>query len=201
MDQIRILRESRGWTQQHLADASGLSLRTIQRIEAREVEPSKETLLALSGAFNVVLNSDEGPHVVLKYEDDSFLPGCRINVVKDNYQVPCVVGIDSRARTATRFGMLLLDFPDIDERNLTIENFEAPTDWGHPVAEATKIYIDGKLWSGRDPENQVTIVYDAVLLCGPHEVIYGAAAEGKLPKHWVLIPTDPTSTPKQDVVD
>lgn len=55
MHQVRILREARGWTQQHLAEAAGLSLRTVQRVEAGEAAPSKETLLALSGALNANL--------------------------------------------------------------------------------------------------------------------------------------------------
>jgi len=110
MDQVRILREARGWTQQHLADASGLSLRTVQRVEQGEVAPSKETLLSLSGAFDVKLDQDEGPHVTLTRVDPAFLPGCRLTVYKDSYQVPCVIALDSRARTVTRYGMLLLDF-------------------------------------------------------------------------------------------
>jgi transcriptional regulator with XRE-family HTH domain len=248
MDQVRELREARGWTQQHLADAAGLSLRTVQRIEAGEVAPSKESLLALSGAFDVeprhledidylervggativiardadeadlesihaALNGsgvagsylvtnmdvtvgegpDEGPHVVIERDDPEFLPGCKINVIKDHFQVPCVMRLDSRTRTVTRLGMLLLDFSEEEFGALTVENFDAPTEWGHPVSEATKIYVDGELWDGKD--HPVTMVYDAVLLRGPHEVIYGAAAAGKVPKHWVLIPTDPTSTP------
>ena len=48
----KLLRESRGWTQETLALVSGLSVRTIQRVESGE-SPSAETLLALAAAFNL----------------------------------------------------------------------------------------------------------------------------------------------------
>lgn len=53
--QIRKLREARAWSQEHLAAAAGLSLRTIQRVEA-EGRASAETRLALAGAFGVELS-------------------------------------------------------------------------------------------------------------------------------------------------
>lgn len=31
---VKLLRTEKSWTQQHLADASGVSLRTIQRVES-----------------------------------------------------------------------------------------------------------------------------------------------------------------------
>lgn len=51
-DTIRALREQRAWTQAHLAAASGVSLRTIQRLETVH-SCSPETLLALAAAFDV----------------------------------------------------------------------------------------------------------------------------------------------------
>lgn len=56
MHRIVALREKRSWTQQALADAAGVSLRTIQRLEREELESSKETLLAVAGAFDVGLS-------------------------------------------------------------------------------------------------------------------------------------------------
>lgn len=53
--QIRKLREARAWSQEHLAAAAGLSLRTIQRVEA-EGRASAETRLALAAAFGVELS-------------------------------------------------------------------------------------------------------------------------------------------------
>jgi transcriptional regulator with XRE-family HTH domain len=51
-DRIRMLREARSWTQAHLAEAAGLSLRTVQRLEA-EHKAAAETLLALAAALDV----------------------------------------------------------------------------------------------------------------------------------------------------
>ena len=53
---IQKLRLKRGWSQQQLADASGLSARTIQRIEAGQT-PSIETLKSLAAVFEVDFTS------------------------------------------------------------------------------------------------------------------------------------------------
>ena len=49
---IQKLRLKHGWSQQQLADASGLSARTIQRIEAGH-PPSTESLKSLAAVFEV----------------------------------------------------------------------------------------------------------------------------------------------------
>lgn len=49
---IRSLRETRGWTQEHLAEVAGLSARTVQRIEA-EGKASPESRMALAAALGV----------------------------------------------------------------------------------------------------------------------------------------------------
>lgn len=54
--QIRKLREARAWSQEHLAAVAGLSLRTIQRVEA-EGRASAETRLALAAAFGVEVSA------------------------------------------------------------------------------------------------------------------------------------------------
>ncbi len=51
------LRNQKGMSQEVLAEESGLSLRTIQRIENGETNPAGETLKRLSNALNV--NPDE----------------------------------------------------------------------------------------------------------------------------------------------
>lgn len=51
-DRVRALREQRGWTQSHLADASGVSARTIQRVESKHAY-SGETAMALAAALGV----------------------------------------------------------------------------------------------------------------------------------------------------
>lgn len=51
-ERVRSLREARAWTQEHLADAAGVSLRTVQRLEAGQGFAS-ETALAVAAALNV----------------------------------------------------------------------------------------------------------------------------------------------------
>jgi transcriptional regulator with XRE-family HTH domain len=53
---IQKLRLQRGWSQQQLAEISGLSSRTISRIERGET-PSLESLKALAAVFNVDFNT------------------------------------------------------------------------------------------------------------------------------------------------
>jgi DNA-binding XRE family transcriptional regulator len=49
---VRKLREAKSWTQEHLASAAGVSLRTIQRIES-EGSASAESRLAIAAALGV----------------------------------------------------------------------------------------------------------------------------------------------------
>ena len=49
---IKTLRTHHGWTQQHLADACAISLRTVQRVE-RYGNASQETVLSLAAVFEV----------------------------------------------------------------------------------------------------------------------------------------------------
>lgn len=48
MKKIRDFREQKGWTQTDLADKTGLSLRTIQRVESGQSYPKGHTLKVLS---------------------------------------------------------------------------------------------------------------------------------------------------------
>ena len=54
-NKLKQLRESRCWSQQQLADLSGLSLRTVQRIEAKSVA-SQESIKCLGAVFEIQLN-------------------------------------------------------------------------------------------------------------------------------------------------
>lgn len=49
---LKQLRTDKAWTQQHLADACGISLRTVQRVE-RYGNASKETLMAFAAVFEI----------------------------------------------------------------------------------------------------------------------------------------------------
>jgi len=49
---IRFLRDQKAWSQDHLAVAAGVSLRTVQRVEAEGIA-SAETRLALASALGI----------------------------------------------------------------------------------------------------------------------------------------------------
>ena len=79
---IQKLRLKRGWSQQQLADASGLSVRTIQRIEGGQTA-SIETLKSLAAVFEVdfstldpekqaMLNTDTNNPADEKQEAEAF---------------------------------------------------------------------------------------------------------------------------------
>lgn len=52
---VRKLRMEKGWSQEQLAQLSGLNIRTIQRIESGN-KPGLETLKALAAVFDVDIN-------------------------------------------------------------------------------------------------------------------------------------------------
>jgi len=52
---IKSLRTDKGWTQQHLADACAISLRTVQRVE-RYGNASQDTVLGLASVFEIPQN-------------------------------------------------------------------------------------------------------------------------------------------------
>ena len=68
---LRSYREKLQWTQQILSDASGLSVRTIQRIESGGI-PSKESLLSLAAALDVKVED-------LLFDNDAVLQKEEIN--------------------------------------------------------------------------------------------------------------------------
>ena len=53
---VRKLRDKSNWTQQHLADACGLSLRTVQRME-KTGSVSHETAAAVAAVFEVSIDA------------------------------------------------------------------------------------------------------------------------------------------------
>ncbi len=75
---VKELRNRKGLSQEILSEESGLSLRTIQRIENGETEPTGETLKRLSNALNV--NPDELIDWTIK-EDKEFLKALNLSAL------------------------------------------------------------------------------------------------------------------------
>jgi transcriptional regulator with XRE-family HTH domain len=67
---VRKLRDSKSWTQEHLATAAGVSLRTIQRMEA-DGSASAESRLAIAAALGVPL---ENIHLALEVRETARSP-------------------------------------------------------------------------------------------------------------------------------
>lgn len=75
---VKELRSRKGMSQEVLAEESGLSLRTIQRIESGETEPTGETLKRISNALNV--SPDELIDWTIK-EDRGFLKALNLSAL------------------------------------------------------------------------------------------------------------------------
>ncbi len=66
---IQKLRLQKGWSQEQLAELSGLSVRTVQRIE-RGQTPSLESLNALAAVFDVELSRLKEPETDMPLTND-----------------------------------------------------------------------------------------------------------------------------------
>lgn len=64
--QLKTARVNKGFTQQELADATGISLRSIQRIENGEVYPRSFTLKALAEKLDVAFEAINAQKVAAK---------------------------------------------------------------------------------------------------------------------------------------
>ncbi|MBO9712745.1 helix-turn-helix transcriptional regulator [Sphingomonas sp.] len=64
-ERVKALREAKAWTQEHLAEAAGVSVRTVQRLEAGKGFAS-ETALAVAAALDVdvreLTRREDGPN-------------------------------------------------------------------------------------------------------------------------------------------
>ena len=69
-DQLKTIRKHKGYSQQRLAEKSGLSLRTVQRVENGETQPRGDTLIRLTDALDV------NPNEIMEWkkkEDKTYL--------------------------------------------------------------------------------------------------------------------------------
>jgi transcriptional regulator with XRE-family HTH domain len=90
---VQKLRLQRAWSQQQLAELSGLNVRTIQRIEKGQ-EPSVESLKSLAAVFNVdfltlkeqgmenVVNVSQSAEEILAFNQVRKLKGFFIHLVQ-----------------------------------------------------------------------------------------------------------------------
>ena len=182
MDTIRQLREAKAWTQEHLAEISGLSTRTIQRAEAGG-QTGADTLLALAAAFDVAPEElRQGPHIILEAEGkydhlQRPWPGLRLAVCKDHNVVGLVTHINSRTRRFTRKTLFMVDHPHDDQDVVTYDE------------EAHNFVVNGEPWVDSVVEDS----YDTVLVCGSRKDIL--RHKDQIPKHWVIIPDLPKGEP------
>jgi transcriptional regulator with XRE-family HTH domain len=76
---IKGQRELQGWTQERLAEAAGVAVRTNQRIEAGEAQPYGATLNNIAGALRLTvpqLKLGQTAEQIAAMQDDFLCPGC-----------------------------------------------------------------------------------------------------------------------------
>ncbi len=121
MSIIKNIRENRGYTQSELAKKTGLSLRTIQRLESKNNEPKGHTLIVLSDAFNIEASALQDQFKNIKYTKEFETTSIRLI----NLSVLSFLGIP--------FGNIILPFilwrrnrksELIDEMGRRIVNFQ-----------------------------------------------------------------------------
>lgn len=82
---IKTLRENKGWSQEHLADVSGLATKTIQRIESGKSNASLDSRRALADAFGInVSELRESP------ESPGVTPPPREYILEIYYEGECI---------------------------------------------------------------------------------------------------------------
>lgn len=193
---VRALREARGWTQSQLAAVAGVSVRTVQRVEAGE-PPSAETLLAIGAAFDVEPRElgDDGPHLVLEPGNVDPWPGLSLRVFKDGFQMGGCIALDSRRRTVRQLGFPHVVLPHL--AGLSHDEYEARVvrvrdGSGPPEAIGFRtggvgglLYlVDGEPFDPLDHVREVR--YDAVLVYGHFKAINHYRP--LLPRHFVAVP-------------
>lgn len=98
MSVLKVIREQEGYTQTDLASKTGLSLRTIQRLEGSNKVPKGYTLTALAEQFNMEPSVLQAKYLNVKRSRDSEISTIRII----NLSILSFLGIP--------FGNLILPF-------------------------------------------------------------------------------------------
>lgn len=98
---VKKLREQRSWSQEQLAQIAGLSLRTIQRVEAGN-RASLETLKSLAAVFEVEITKLTAEVVVIDKDSSAWL-------AEPWYIRWCVYGVRRRTHMlAIEYSMLVV---------------------------------------------------------------------------------------------
>jgi len=82
INKFRSLRLARAWSQEQLAELSGLSVRTVQRIENGD-KPGLETLSALAAVFEVSVSDLSGPNAPADDALDHKIAEARIKIAEE----------------------------------------------------------------------------------------------------------------------
>lgn len=94
-DRCRFIRKMLGWTQENLADAAGLTTRTIEKVESGRHTPNEQTLRSIARAigFDVTVFSKPTPEQERRLEEElartlrkvTLVPTSPIRTAKDFY--------------------------------------------------------------------------------------------------------------------
>jgi transcriptional regulator with XRE-family HTH domain len=102
---VRELRDARGWTQEHLAEVSGTTHRTIQRLESNETR-GQESLMAVADALEVSVKD---------LQSVVYLPERRIAAAERLTTHREFIAFQQRYVSDA------MSYPVVDERGMTVE--------------------------------------------------------------------------------
>lgn len=110
-DRIRTLRKERGWSQEELAEAAGVSPRTVYSIEKGERQPQPKKLRAILDALDVA--EPQNGDIVIEGMPEDIAVFLRVAA-----QRLCVLDYPARAQVlAALYPKLLADIPrESDEK-------------------------------------------------------------------------------------
>ncbi|WP_425391634.1 helix-turn-helix domain-containing protein [Ekhidna sp.] len=112
---IRALRTKKGWSQEALADQSGINHRTVQRIENGESKPTGDTIKRLASALNVApdelidwpLEENHGFLLSLNLASLTFIPFPPLGIL-----IPSIMWISRKDKVqhANKLGIKIINF-------------------------------------------------------------------------------------------
>ena len=100
-DRVKTLRNQKGYTQAELSERSGLTLRSIQRIEHNEVKPSLHSVRVLSSALDEDLSDLKKENDAQPYEFEFKVKITDMNqlvndfkvLVKNNWKILLIISL------------------------------------------------------------------------------------------------------------